>query len=90
MSLNDLPFLFQKMRIDKQEKLVCSLIDKCVNVLHVRNSKQVLSHSLLHEKVHQEVGFQPNIEMNSGLLKNAHRKKMILKNIFQNNEQLGV
>lgn len=90
MSLNDLPFLFQKMRIDKQEKLVCSLNDKCVYVLHVRNSKQVLSHSLLHEKVHQEVGFKPNIEMNSGLLKNAHRKKMILKNIFQNIEQLGV
>ena len=90
MSLNDLPFLFQKMRIDKQEKLVCSLNDKCVYVLHVRKSKQVLSHSLLHEKVHQEVGFKPNIEMNSGLLKNAHRQKMILKNIFQNNEQLSV
>ena len=46
ISLNDLPFLPQKMRIDKQEKCVCNFNDKYVYVLHVRNLKQVLNLSL--------------------------------------------
>lgn len=64
------------MRIDKQK----NLNDKYVYVLHVRNSKQVLNHSLLLEKVlevikfNQVVWFKPYIEMSSGVLKMPKQK----------------
>ena len=39
---NDLPFLPERMKIDKCKKLVCNLHDKKRYVLHIRSLKQAL------------------------------------------------
>ena len=36
---NDLPFLFERMKIEKVEKTAANLHDKTVNVIHIRNLK---------------------------------------------------
>ena len=41
---NDLPFLPEKMRIEKTEKFVAYLHHKSEYVKHIRNLKQALSH----------------------------------------------
>ena len=50
-SQNDLPFLSEKMRIEKVEKLVANLHHKKEYVIHIRNLKQVLNHGLFFKKV---------------------------------------
>ena len=40
----DLPFLPERMKIEKVEKLVAILHDKTEYVIHIRNLKQVLNH----------------------------------------------
>ena len=49
---NDLPFLPERMKIEKVEKLVASLHDKTEYVIHIRHLKQALSHILVLKKVH--------------------------------------
>ena len=44
---NDLPFLPEKMKIEKVEKLVANLHDKTEYVIHIRNLKQALNHGLV-------------------------------------------
>ena len=44
--LSYLPFLPERMNIDKCSKLVCSLYDKKRYVVHIRSLKQVLNHGL--------------------------------------------
>ena len=54
---NDLPFLPEKMKIEKVENLVTNLDDKTeyvLHILHIRNLKQALSHGLTLKKVNQE------------------------------------
>ena len=41
---SDLPFLPERMKIDKWSKLVCNLYDKKDYVVHIRSLKQVLDH----------------------------------------------
>ena len=40
---NDLPFLPERMKIEKVEKLVANLHDKTEYVIHIRNLKQALN-----------------------------------------------
>ena len=49
----DLPFLPEKMKINKIENLVCNLYDKKNYVVHIRSLKQALSHGLILKKVHR-------------------------------------
>ena len=44
---NDLPFLPEKMKIEKIENLVAHLHDKTEYVKHIRNLKQGLNHRLV-------------------------------------------
>ena len=44
---NDLPFLPEKMKIEKIENLVVHLHDKTEYVKHIRNLKQGLNHRLV-------------------------------------------
>ena len=44
---NDLPFLPEKMKIEKVEKLVTNLHDKTEYVIYIRNVKQALNHGLI-------------------------------------------
>ena len=92
---NDLPFLPERMKIEKVEKLVTNLHDKTEYVIHIRNLKQALNHGLVFKKVHKMIKFnqnawlKPYIDMNTDLRKNA---KMILKKTFfklMNNDVLA-
>ena len=49
---NDLPFLPERVKIEKFEKLVTNLHDKTKYVIHIRNLKQTLNHGLIPKKVH--------------------------------------
>ena len=47
---NDLPFLIERMKIKKCNKLVCKFYDKNNYVAHIRTLKQVLKHGLIFLK----------------------------------------
>ena len=47
---NDLPFLPERMKIEKVEKLVANLHDKTEYVIHIRNLKEELNHRLVFKK----------------------------------------
>ena len=54
----DLPFLPERMNINKCKKLVCTLYDKKEYVDHIRSLKQALNHGLVFmEKVHRVIKF---------------------------------
>ena len=75
---SDLPFLPERMKIDKCEKLVCNLHNKKKYVVHIRSLKQALDHGLKLKKVHriiefnQEAWLKPYIDMNTELRKLAN------------------
>ena len=74
---SDLPFLPERMKIDKCNKLVCNLHDKKSYVIHIRSLKQALNHGFMLRKVHrviqfnQEAWLKPYIDMNTELRKQA-------------------
>ena len=49
---NELPFLPEKMKLGKVEKLVCNLYDKCMYPIHIKALKQAMEHGLILKKVH--------------------------------------
>ena len=61
------------MKLEKFEKLVANLHDKTGYVIHIRNLKQALSHSLILKKIHRVIKFnqkawlKPYIDMNTKL-----------------------
>ena len=57
---NNLPFLPERMKIEKAEKLVANLHDKTEYVIHIRNLKQALNHGFVSKKVHQMIKFNRN------------------------------
>ena len=52
---SDLPFLPEKMKINKCSKLVCNLYDKKSYVVHIELLKQALNHGLILKKVHRVI-----------------------------------
>ena len=72
---NDLPFLPEKIKIEKDKKLVPDLHDKTEYVIHIRNLKQALNHRLVLKKVHRAIEFNQKpwlklyINMNTDLKK---------------------
>ena len=52
---NDLPFLAERMKIEKVEKLVTNLHDKTEYAMHIRNLKQALNQVLVFKKVHKVI-----------------------------------
>ena len=73
----DLPFLPERKKVLKVEKLICSIEDKDKYVMHIRVLKQPLNHGLVLRKVHsiiqfnQEDWLKPYIDMNTKLRKEA-------------------
>ena len=69
----DLPFLAERKRIEKCNKLVCSIHDKENYVGHIRASKQTLRHGLILKKVYRVIHFNQKawlksyIDMNTDL-----------------------
>ena len=74
---NDLPFLPERMKIEKVEQFVVNLHDKTEYVIYIKNLKQALNHGLVLEKVHRVIKFNQNIwqkayiDMNTELRKKA-------------------
>ena len=74
---NDLPFMCEKMKITKVEKLVLNLCKKKKYVIHMRALDQALKHGFVLEKVHQVIEFdqsawlKPYIDFNTELRKKA-------------------
>ena len=68
---NDLPFLPERMKIEKVQKLGTNLHDKIKYVLHITNLKQPLNHGLVLKKVHRVIKFNkiawlnPYIDVNT-------------------------
>ena len=68
---NDLPFLLERNKLGKVEKLVSSLEDKIGYAIHIKSLKQALNRRLVLKKVHRVISFnqdewwKPYIEMNN-------------------------
>ena len=92
---SDLPFLPERMKIDKCKKLVCNLSNKKKYVTHINSLKQALNHGLKLKKIYriiefnQEAWLKPYIDMNSELRKAA--KNDFEKDLFKlmNNSVFG-
>ena len=54
---SDLPFLPERMEINKCKKLVYNLLDKKKYVVHINSLKQALNHGLKLKKVHRIIEF---------------------------------
>ena len=52
-----LPFLSERMKIDKCNKLVCNLFNKKKYVTHINSLKQALNHGLKLKKIHRIIEF---------------------------------
>ena len=52
---SDLPFLPERMEIEKVEKLVTNLYNKTEYIIHIRNFKQASNHGLILKKVHRVI-----------------------------------
>ena len=54
---SDSPFLAERKKVEKCNKLICSIHDKENYVVHIRALKQALSHGLILNKVHRVIQF---------------------------------
>ena len=92
---SDLPFLSERMEINKCKKLVCNLYDKKKYVVYIYSLKQALNHGLKLKKIHRNIEFnqeawlKPYIDMNTELRKLA--KNDFEKDLFKliNNSVFG-
>ena len=60
-SHKDLPFLPERKKVEKVEKLICSIEDKEKYVIHIRVLKQALNHGLVLKKVHRVINLVKTI-----------------------------
>ena len=92
---SDLPFLSERIKVKKRNKLVCNLYDKKEYAVHIRALKQALNHGLIFKKVrrviqfNQEARLKPYIEVNTKLRTEA--KNDFEKDFFKlmNNSVFG-
>ena len=84
---SDLPFLPERIEMNKCKKLVCNLYDKKKYAVHINSLKQALNHGLKLKKIHriiefnQEAWLKPYIDMNTELRKLA--KNDFEKDLFK-------
>ena len=91
----DLPFLPESKKVNKVEKLICSIENKEKCVIRIRFLKQALNHGLVFKKVRRVIKFnqkdwlKPYIDMNTKLRKEA--KNDFEKDFFKlmNNSVFG-
>ena len=92
---SDLPFLPERIKINKCSKLCCTVQNKEKYVVYIRALKQALNHGLTLAKVHriiqvdQEAWLKPFIDINTNLRKDA--KNEFEKDLFKlmNNSVFG-
>ena len=92
---SDLPFLSERMEVNKSKKLVCNLFNKKKYAAHINTLKQALNHGLKLKKNHrviefnQEAWLKPYIDMNTELRKLTRND--FVKDLFKlmNNSVFG-
>ena len=57
----DLPFLSERKKVNKIEKLICGIEDKEKCVVHIKVLKQPLNHELVLKKVHRVIQFNQRL-----------------------------
>ena len=60
---NELPFLMEKMKIGREEKLVPNLKDKKRYLVQIKTLNQALTYGLKLKKVHRVIEFQQSTWM---------------------------
>ena len=84
---SDLPFLSERMEVNKCKKLVCNLFNKKKYVAQINALKQALNHGLKLKNIHRVIEFnqkewlKPYIDMNTELRKAA--KNGFEKDLFK-------
>ena len=68
---SDLPFLPERMKVNKCKKLVCNLYDKKDYFDHMRSLKQALNHGLKIKKIHKVLKFNQRAWIKSYIDKNT-------------------
>ena len=92
-SHNDLPFMCERMKINKVEKLVPNLRDKKGYKIHIRALNRALKHGLIPDRIHQAIEFnqtdwmKPYIDFNTKLRTKNDVKKDFFK--LMNNSVFG-
>ena len=81
-SHNELPFLPEKLKINKVEKLVPNLSKKKKYVVHIRVLDQALKHGLVLKKVHQVIKFEQSAWLKPYIMLNTELRKAA-KNDFE-------
>ena len=77
---NDLPFLSERMKIEKVEKLIANLRDKTEYVINIRNLKEALNNRNVHRVINaQNAWLKPYIDMNTDLRKKNNFEKNFFK-----------
>ena len=70
----------RRRKVEKVEKLICSIEDKKKYVIHIRALKQALNHGLILKEVHRVIQFNQEawlnlyIDMNTKLRKEANNE----------------
>ena len=72
---SDLPFLPERMKINKCCKLICSLHDKNKYVVYTRALKQVSKHGLKLKKVHEAIAFYQEAWLSEYINENIIERK---------------
>ena len=79
---SDLPFLPERMKIDKCEKLVCNLHNKKKYVVHINSLKQALNHRLKFKKIHRIIEFNQKAWLKAYIDMNTELRKL-MRNDFE-------
>ena len=89
---NDLPFLPERMNIEKLEMLVADLHDKSEHFIHLKNLKQALNSGLVLKKVDRVIKFnqnawlKPYIDLNTDLRKKANNFEKYFFRLMNNGD----
>ena len=74
-SHKDLPFLPEKKKVEKVEKIVSCIEDRGKYVIHIRALKQTLNHGLKLKEVHRVIQFNQKAWLKSYIDKNTDLRK---------------
>ena len=72
---NELPFLAERMKIGRREKLLPNLKDKKGYVVHIKALNQALKHDLKLKTVHRVIEFQQSKWMKAYIMLNTRLRK---------------
>ena len=71
----DLPFLLEGKKVEKVEKLICSIEKKQKYVIHIRALKKALNHGFKLKKVHRVIHFKQKAWLKACIGMNTELRK---------------